>query len=229
MPYPADLPARAACIAAVAFFVLAMATPAVAQVYKCVDKSGHTTYQQAPCAGGQQGGAVELKDAVTLQPMAPEVLWSFAAREGRVVAGMPKTFVTEALGKPSGIRAPRTGEVGGEVWVYDKPGQTTRVGFQDNVVAWVRSDSTQPQPGAPGAAPASDRATRVREALTIGKTCTAALQEAGAPDREEPLDAVATTGTRYVYSFDAGNPQAYAAFVCINGRVTSVERFIKGG
>jgi len=142
---------------------------------------------------------------------------------------MPKTYATEALGKPTSIRAPRTGEVGSEVWVYDRPGQSTRVGFQDGVVAWVRSDSTQPKPVPPARSPGDAREARVREALTVGKTCTAALQEAGAPDREEPLDAGPVLGMRYVYTFDAGNPQAYAAFVCINGRVTSVERFIKGG
>ena len=35
-----------------------------AQVYKCVDRAGHTTYQQAPCVGGQSGAAIELSDPV---------------------------------------------------------------------------------------------------------------------------------------------------------------------
>jgi hypothetical protein len=97
------------------------------------------------------------------------------------------------------------------------------------VVAWVRSDSTQPKPVAPAPSPGNAREARVREALSVGTTCTAALQEAGTPDRDEPLDAGPVLGMRYVYIFDAANPQAYTAFVCINGRVTSVERFIKGG
>lgn len=216
-------------VAAAALAALSMASLVDAQVYKCVDKSGHTTYQQSPCTGGAQGGTVELNDAVTARPGATEPPWPAVAREGRVIAGMPKTYVTEALGAPASIRAPRTGEVGSEVWVYTKPGQTMRIGFQNNAVAWVRSDSAPPPPGAAAAAPAIDRETRVRDALTVGKTCTAALADAGAPDRDEPLYAGTTTGTRYVYTFDASNAQAYAAFVCINGRVTSVERYTKGG
>ena len=34
------------------------------------------------------------------------------------------------------------------------------------------------------------------------------------------------TGARYVYKFDATNANAFAAFVCLNGRVTSVERYV---
>jgi hypothetical protein len=100
----------------------------------------------------------------------------------------------------------------------------TRVGFQDNAVAWIRSDSVNPEPRT-GAPTGNTREARVREALQVGRPCNAVLQEAGAPDREEPLIAGAGTGARYVYSFDAANANAYAAFVCLGGRVTSVERY----
>ena len=40
---------------ATAVIVALLAAPAVAQVFKCVDKNGHTTYQQSSCTGGQQG------------------------------------------------------------------------------------------------------------------------------------------------------------------------------
>jgi poly(3-hydroxybutyrate) depolymerase len=100
----------------------------------------------------------------------------------------------------------------------------TRIGFQNNAVAWMRSDSTLADARAAGGSPA-DRETRVRDALQVGRDCTAVLQEAGAADREEPLIAGASNGTRYVYAFDATNANAYAAFVCLAGRVTSVERF----
>ena len=214
---------------------LALAAPVDAQVYKCVDKSGHTTYQQSPCAGGQQGGTVELKESVSIRPGGSEAMWSAAAREQRVIVGMPKPFVTEALGSPGEIRAPRPGESGTEVWVYAKGGQTTRVAFVNNAVAWTRSDSaaaearSQAATGTnPAASAAAEREARVRDALSVGKTCTAALQDAGTPDREEPLAAGATTGARYVYQFDAANANAFAAFVCLNGRVTSVERYTPG-
>ena len=203
-----------------------------AQIYKCVDRSGHTTYQQSPCVGGQQGGTVELKEPVGLGTTGNEASWSAAAREQRVVVGMPKPFVTSALGTPGEIRAPRSGEAGTEAWVYAKASQTTRVGFVNSAVAWIRSDTPLPKP-VPGPAVANNgptgatgsREVRVRDALAVGKTCTAALQDAGAPDREEPLSAGTLSGARYVYTFDAANPNAFAAFVCLNGRVTSVERY----
>lgn len=213
-----------------------------AQVYKCVDRSGHTTYQQTPCTSEQRGGAVELADPVQATPGAPasdkaEAVWQAAARERRAVVGMPKPFVTQALGTPAEIRAPRSGETGSEVWVYPKGTQVTRVGFQNNAVAWIRADAAPERPAVPGAAgkPApgsatADRETRVREALVVGKTCTAALEDAGPPDRDETLSIGqgAGLGARYIYEFDPANANAYAAFVCVNGRVTSVERYLPG-
>ena len=222
----------ARCVdAGVALIVaLALASPVAAQVYKCVDRNGHTTYQQSPCAGGQQGGTVELKDPVTVRQDGGDAMWSATAREQRVVVGMPKPFVTQALGSPGQIRAPRPGETGSEVWVYTKNAQTTRIGFINNAIAWLRSDAAASgqklAPGLETPPTGAEREARIREALVIGKTCTAALQDAGAPDREEPLVAGNTTGARYVYSFDAANVNAFAAFVCLNGRVTSVERYV---
>jgi hypothetical protein len=205
------------------------AMPGAAQVYKCVDRNGHVTYQQEACTGGQKGGTVELKEPVTVGPSGNEVLWSAAAREGRAVVGMPKTFVTEALGRAAEIRAPRPGETGTEVWIYPKAGEVTRIGFQNNAVAWIRSDAIEPakKPGA--LPPAPDRETRVRDALVVGRPCATALQEAGNPDREEPLvGGAAGGGTRYVYTFDGSNANAYAAFVCVAGRITGVERYVPG-
>jgi hypothetical protein len=221
------------CLAGAAFSAaLVLALPAGAQVYKCVDRAGHTTYQQAPCTGGQQGGAVDVKEPVTIRQDNSDAMWSAAAREQRIVVGMPKPFVTQVLGSPAQIRAPRAGESGTEVWVYARNGQTTRIGFTNNAIAWMRSDAAGVAPDARGqaaaATPGAEREARIREALVIGKTCTAALQDAGSPDREEPLLAGNTTGARYVYTFDAANANAFAAFVCLNGRVTSVERYVPG-
>jgi hypothetical protein len=122
--------------------------------------------------------------------------------------------------------------------VYQKGGQVTRVGFAaSGVVAWIRSDAVPadaPAAAGPTAALAAarpvDRATRVREALAVGKPCADVLAQAGPADREEPLSVgnVAGSGTRYVYTFDPANANAYAAFVCVGGRVTGVERFMPG-
>lgn len=199
-------------------------SPARAQIFKCVDTQGHVTYQETACSGGQKGGAVELKDPLTTQKSVNESNWSVPARERRAIVGMPKTFVTEALGKPSEIRAARQGETGSEVWVYPQPGQVTRVGFADNAVAWIRSDIIAPEPRATNASP-NEREARVNSALQVGRGCNEVLQQTGAPDREEMLVAGNTSGARYIYAFDATNANAYAAFVCLGGRVTSVERF----
>jgi hypothetical protein len=214
------------------------AAPATAPVYKCVDARGQVTYQQEPCTGGATGGPVQLQDALKVKPSGDEAQWSNAAREGKALVGMPKPFVISASGEPREIRAPRAGEGGSEVWVYQKGGQVTRVGFAaSGVVAWIRSDAVPadaPAAAGPTAALAAarpiDRATRVREALAVGRPCAEVLAQAGPADREEPLYVgnVAGTGTRYVYTFDPANANAYAAFVCVGGRVTGVERFMPG-
>lgn len=233
---PARLAVRRAALAVL--LVLAFAAPqsarAQGEVFKCVDRGGHVTYQQSPCAGGAKGGQVELVDPVVVgKPAAPaapvEQGWPAMAREKRIAVGMPKTFVTEAYGAPIEIRSPRSGETGSEVWVYSRAGQVTRIGFQNNLVAWTRSDSALPD-SKPGAAltpaPPPSREARVRNALVVGKACNTALAEAGPPDREEPLAGPAGGGTRYVFAFDAANANAYAAAVCIGGRITSVERYV---
>jgi len=203
-----------------------------AQVYKCFDPRGQVTYQQEPCAGGTSGGTVELVDALKVRPAGDEALWSAAAREGKPLVGMPKPYVIAAAGEPREIRAPKPGEGGTEIWVYAKAGQVTRIGFAGTgVVAWIRSDAATDAPAAVvAAARPADRASRVREALGVGKPCTAVVAEAGPADREEPLAVgnVAGTGTRYVYALDPNNANAYAAFVCIGGRVTAVERYMPG-
>ena len=171
----------------VAVGAVVLAGAAHAQIYKCVDRAGHTTYQQSPCTGDQQGGAVDVKEPVAVPSDTNAAAWSAAAREQRIVVGMPKPFVTEALGRPNEIRAPRSGESGSEVWVYAKPAQTTRLGFMNNAVAWIRYNAPPARNAAPVpgvATPAVQREARVREALVVGKTCTAALQDAGPADRE---------------------------------------------
>jgi hypothetical protein len=234
MPMP-DATTNPSCARRVACAIVlaTYAAGAGAQVYKCVDGRGQVTYQQEPCVGGTSGGPVQLNDALKVRPAGDETLWSAAAREGKPLVGMPKPFVIAAVGEPREIRAPKSGEGGTEVWIYAKGGQVTRIGFAGaGVVAWIRSDAAAAD--APAAGPAmarpADRATRVREALVVGKPCAAVLAEAGPADREEPLTVggVAGSGTRSIYTFDPANANAYAAFVCVGGRVTAVERFMTG-
>lgn len=242
-------PLRRARGPALAAMLLAASIGANAQVYKCVDPAGNVTYQESPCGAGSTGGRIELSTPLAVLPSGDESLWSAAARERKPLVGMPKPFVVAALGEPREIRAPRSGEGGAEVWVYPKGGQVTRIGFAGSgVVAWIRADAVPesasgPVPAAdvPGAAmaaagrpaatmPPGDRAARLREALVVGRPCEAVLAQAGAADREEPLVVGQTAGnaTRHVYVLDAKNANAYAAFVCVAGRVTSVERYVPG-
>jgi hypothetical protein len=153
---------------------------------------------------------------------------------------MPKALVRQALGEPSETRPPRPGEGGTEVWLYQKPEGGSRVGFVGDSVAWIRAlepvasptavDGGK-SPGIPaiaGDTPGPEREARVRAALAVGRDCREAIAAAGRPDREEPMNAPGTSATRYVYTFDPANPNAYAAFLCVGGRVTSVERSLPG-
>jgi hypothetical protein len=63
-----------------------------AQVYKCLDGSGRTTYQQDPCAKTERGARVELQpdNGSTRDSAALEARWAAAAKSGQVVPGMSK-------------------------------------------------------------------------------------------------------------------------------------------
>ena len=91
-------------IASIVMMAMLPHAPVSAEVYKCVAAGGHITYQQTPCAGGQRGTTVELEESVALPPSGDDTLWSAAARDKRVIVGMPKPFVIAALGRPGEIR-----------------------------------------------------------------------------------------------------------------------------
>jgi len=207
--------------------VLALAVPAAvrAQVYKCVDGKGNVTYQQEPCAGGQQGRALEIKQAPAA-PAAPDLTpqWAEAAAEGRVITGMPKRFVVQALGQPGERRPPRAGESGGEVWVYVKGDGATRVGFVGDVVAWTTHDAAKPAEGAPRA--------DARNRVSAGRACDEVLAELGPADRQEPVrdvdpatgQARGLDGTRYVFEPGPADGRIRLTFTCFGNQVVDVAR-----
>jgi hypothetical protein len=215
---------RVGTIAAVALVGLAPVL-ATAQVYKCVDASGATTYQQEPCAGGQQGRALNLKpekDTPAQPDMTPQ--WSAAASEGRVVTGMPRQFVTQALGAPAERRPPRTGEAGGEVWVYVKANEMTRVGFVGDVVAWTMRDAVK--------SPEAVRTADARNKVAAGRNCDEVRAELGPADRQENVtDLDPATGqargvaaTRYIYEPGPSDGGVRLSFTCIENRVLDIGR-----
>ena len=165
---------------------------------------------------------------MSIRPAGSEAMWSAASRENRVIVGMPKPFVTEALGSPGEIRAPRSGEIGSR-------GLGLREGWSDDA-ARLRQQCGRVDPKrlrrcGRACSRTADRGAdateaRIRDALAVGKTCTAALQDAGTPDREEPLSAGTVDRRALRLPVRRGEPNAFAAFVCLNGRVTSVERYV---
>ena len=100
---------RVAAAGALAAALIALACPAVAdaQVYKCVDRAGRTTYQQQPCPEAQTGGRLSLPvdNGSTQQrgERAPADL-DPQARLKKIVPGMTRAAVAQAHGTPQEMR-----------------------------------------------------------------------------------------------------------------------------
>ena len=217
------------------------------QIVKCTDPSGHVTYQQAACAAGEHGRAIDIKPDEALLAPTP---WETAADAGRVLPGMPKRWVLRARGRPPDIRAATRTEQATEIWRYPQATTVLTVGFTGDAVVWVRDE---PRPvAAPGVAPASAAAPAVapasaataplaatgprsaenRNSIERGRTCDSVLAAMGPPDRTEGVQVSAATlggpdilvaATRY--SYDAGAAaNERTAFTCLSGKVAEVER-----
>ena len=77
---------RIACFAAV---LGALSSPAVCQIYKCVDADGNVTYQESACPRGARGGPLPL-DATSASP---------ASASGAVASGRSTAPVTLAAAR----------------------------------------------------------------------------------------------------------------------------------
>lgn len=210
--------ASAACaLWGVAFLAFAQGT-----LVKCLDADGNVTYQDSPCTSGQTGRTVELPKAESKEDTSA---WEAAARDARVVRGMPKRWVLKARGAPAEIRAGTARDEASEVWRYTG----LLVGFAGPSVAWVREENAPPRVAAPApvAAPAAASAPGLRGAhnrkfVIAGRYCEHVFAEIGPADREEPLAGAASR--RYVYEPQAGDPAMRTVFVCVDGKVADVER-----
>jgi len=227
-------------LALVAGAALAGALPAHAQVFKCVDGAGRTTYQQEPCAKDMRGARIEIvpDNGSTQEPAALEAQWSAAARGGQVLAGMPKRFVRDAYGVPAEVRAGTSADRASEIWIFRNPSGARRVGFLDGRVTWERGEDASSAPPAPDEA--GDTASRregaplaARRQITGGRDCSSVIDEAGRPDRSEGVQiavpgpsgqTVLAPAIRHVYDDDGGSPARTLAFTCLNGVVGEVER-----
>ena len=220
--------------------LLAAAGAANAQVYKCLDASGRTTYQGEPCAKTEKGARVDLlpDNGSTREPAALEAKWAAAAKSGQVMAGMPKKFVRDAYGPPTEVRGGSAVDRVSEVWIFRNPGGGRRVGFLDGRVAFDRGEDMSASPALQ--AEAGDTAARrdgnvqtARRAIAGGDDCANVIAGAGRPDRSEDVQvsgaaaggaSVMLAGMRHVYDDDGGQPAQSMAFTCVNGIVQNVER-----
>jgi hypothetical protein len=233
-PPARDVHAVARSFALTAGVAFAFAVPAHAQVYKCLDSGGRVTYQQSPCAAGQKGSALTIvPDNGSAQ--SPETIknWNSAVADKRVVNGMTRQWVMQALGTPAGKRGPRAGETASEIWVYPSQNEVLRVGFFGETVAWQSRDAAKasaPDTATPGGGVDAARQAQLRDKVAAGQNCDEVRAELGPADREEPVGDAGPvggpprglTGTRYSYqAIDGG---VSLAFSCILNKVLDVER-----
>lgn len=220
---------RRGCLA-VAF---AAALPVQAQVYRCVDAEGRTTYQQAPCAGAAKGARVEITrdNGVATDLPELEAKWAAAAKAGEVPAGMPKRYVQLARGAPAETRAGLPGERASEVWIYRNPDGIRRVGFLDGRMVWERGDA--PQAGSGDAAVPEGAVPGSKPPIEAGQDCATAMAIAGTPERSEAVllpskgrdgRPITAPGMRHVFESDGGSPPRRMAIVCLDGTVMEVQR-----
>jgi Domain of unknown function (DUF4124) len=222
---------------AVGLVLLLLAPGAAAEVVKCIDVNGNITYQDVPCTGGQAGRKVELPKSESIEDT---TAWEAAARDARVVKGMPKRWVLRSRGAPAEIRPPAAREDATEVWRYAAKDGALLIGFAGPNVAWVRDEPGTRAAPPPAAARAADsaaanaaanattRGAQNRRFVIAGRFCEHVFAEIGTADREEPLAApvAAAPGTRYIYEPQAGDPQMRTVFSCVSGKVADVERTV---
>jgi hypothetical protein len=165
-----------------------------AQVFKCVDVEGRTTYQQAPCAKDVKGARIELDpdNGRTQDPAALEAQWAVAVKAGQVMAGMPKAARARRLWCAHGGAGGHDGRARDDRGLdHRNPGGVRRIGFLDAASRGRGDDasSAPPPPTRPaiplraalagsGVArrPASADSTRVAIAAgadTLGLRCEA--------------------------------------------------------
>lgn len=223
----------AGLVALVALVVLGSVGGVRAQaVVKCVDADGNITYQDSACSGGQAGRAIALPKSESRDDAGR---WEAAAKDAKVIPGMPKRWVLRARGAPVEIRPGKPGDNASEIWRYVSREGTTLIGFTGSDAAWQREETgpvapgpavtgtTAPASGTPGAA--TTRGPQNRRFVIAGRYCEHVFAEIGAADQQEPLPVVAV-GSRHVYEPQPGDPQMRTSFSCIGGKVADVERIL---
>ena len=213
-------PPLTACACAL---VVATCGLAHAQVYKCVDRAGRTTYQQQPCPDAQKGGrmALSVDNGSTRQDGAAAADLEAKAAGKKILPGMTRALVVKAHGTPQEMRTGEAGENATEVWVYRKRDLNARVGFRGGFVAWVNdTPAAAAETGAPVAADAPPRQTLAR-----GMPCGSLQRQIGnAAALEEDYDpALARKVLRMTWPPTDEDPERLVV-TCDGGVIARVDR-----
>ena len=136
------------CRGAFAALALLWLVPAVdAEIFKCVDAAGRTTYQQTRCPTTAKGGPIQIQSDNGRVGETPEeaTRWDAVAREQNIEVGMPRRYVERVLGAPNEVRQSDMSDGAAEIWIYGiPPGATMRVGFVAANVVWFRREGAAP-------------------------------------------------------------------------------------
>lgn len=203
------------------FLLLAVgAGGAHAQVYKCVDRAGRTTYQQGPCTEAQKGGRVELmlgNGSSQAGESDADREWSERAKRKEVRAGMPRAYVVRAYGTPQEMRPGRPRENASEVWLYKRSDLELAVGFAKGVVAWTNEPAKldiepDPQPSR-------------RQLATVNRACGELAAEMGEPSSvSNALDDQSGRTVELRQWDPAPGDRETTIVTCLDGKVLRVER-----
>lgn len=200
--------------------LLSLAFPATAQVYKCVEKSGRTTYQQLPCPDAQKGTRMDMpRSNGNTQDDASDTEWSARAKRKEVIVGMPRAYVVQAYGTPQEMRPGRAEEKAVEVWQYRRSDLNIALGFNRGLVAWTNIDAPDTAAAAPDTEPS------LRQNFTVSRKCADLAAEAGAPTSvyDELDEGTAKRVTRQVWEAAPGDRER-TVVTCLDGTVTRVDR-----
>jgi hypothetical protein len=201
-------------------FALGMSAGAHAQVFKCVDGAGRTTYQKGPCVDAQKGGRVELQlnnGSSQANTGDGEREWGERAKRKEVRVGMPRAYVVRAYGTPQEMRPGKPRENASEVWLYRRSDLELAVGFAKGVVAWTND------PAKLDIVP--DSLPSRRQIATVSRACGELAAEMGEPNSVSTMLDDQTGRTVELRQWNpAPGDRETTIVTCLDGKVLRVDR-----
>jgi hypothetical protein len=142
--------------------VLAAATPAFAQVYRCKQPDGRIAYQDTPCATGEQkkvASPASGSDPVQSAEAPPPADFKQKLNEldrrrnvreaiaaGTPMASMTRAELDAAMGRPDGVSSNQYGSSFQEQLVFNRGARSYSVLVKDGVVTSVQNYENQQAP-----------------------------------------------------------------------------------